>query len=123
MIEPLTLRGPRGQPRFGVIAPAPNELDPLTGLGDRDYFLARATTALATSRGLKAVILLDIDGLRRINQGLGSSAGDEVLEALAQRLMAASRRDDVVARVGGDEFAGMLAGLGEGDEGREVRTR
>jgi len=123
VIEPLPLRGPTGEPRFGVIAPAPTELDPLTGLGDRDYFLERATTALATNRGLKAVILLDIDGLRRINQGLGSTAGDEVLEALAQRLMAASRRDDVVARVGGDEFAVMLAGLGEEDEARVLATR
>jgi len=123
VIEPLPLHGPRGEPRFGVIAPAPTELDPLTGLGDRDYFLDRATAALATSRGLKAVILLDVDGLRRINQGLGSAAGDEVLEALAQRLMAASRRDDVVARVGGDEFAVMLAGLGEEDEARVLATR
>lgn len=124
MIEPLPLRDPgRGESRFGLLAPAELVADPLTGLGDRDHFLARASAALDSGRGLKAVLLLDVDGLRRINEALGSSAGDEVLEALAQRLTAASRKDDAVARVGGDEFAVLLSGLSEIEEARVLATR
>ncbi|MBV9525622.1 MAG: bifunctional diguanylate cyclase/phosphodiesterase [Candidatus Dormibacteraeota bacterium] len=123
MIEPLPLPASEDGPRLGVVPGAPHGIDALTGLVDRDHFLERAGAVLHSGGGLKAVILLDIDGLRRINQGLGSAAGDEVLEALAQRLMAASRKEDVVARVGGDEFAVLLAGLGEEDEARVLATR
>lgn len=122
-MEPLPLPElSRGGPRLGVVPGAKAELDPLTGLGDRDHFLERAGEHLARG-GLKAVLLLDVDGLRRINQALGSHAGDEVLEALAQRLVAASRKDDIVARIGGDEFAVLLGGLGEDDEARVLATR
>ncbi|MBV9099511.1 MAG: bifunctional diguanylate cyclase/phosphodiesterase [Candidatus Dormibacteraeota bacterium] len=123
MIEPLPLPASEDGPRLGVVPGAPHGIDALTGLVDRDHFLERAGAMLAAGPGLKAVIMLDIDGLRRVNQGLGTAAGDEVLEALAQRLMAASRKEDVVARVGGDEFAVLLAGLGEEDEARVLATR
>ncbi len=123
MIEPLPL--PDRDPQDGVVAVAPPglDLDPLTGLANRDDFLQRAGAVLARGPARKAALLLDVDGLRRINQGLGSAAGDEVLATLAQRLVAASRKEDVVARVGGDEFAVLLDGIGDEGEARVLATR
>jgi diguanylate cyclase (GGDEF)-like protein/PAS domain S-box-containing protein len=84
--------------------------DALTGLPNRALFAARLERALAGARergdgtGV-AVLLLDLDGFKAVNDGLGHEAGDRLLVAVGQRLAACLRAGDVAARFGGDEFA------------------
>lgn len=83
--------------------------DPLTGVGNRrqlDCYLA----ALTEARRPYAVVVADMDGLKPINDTLGHEAGDALLTAVAERLTAAVRSTDVVARIGGDEFVVLLDG-------------
>ena len=86
-------------------------VDDLTGLANRRSFLQRAEQELARaarrSRPL-ALALLDLDGFKAINDRYGHAAGDEVLRAFADVCRRATRRDDVAARFGGDEFALLL---------------
>jgi diguanylate cyclase (GGDEF)-like protein/PAS domain S-box-containing protein len=76
--------------------------DLLTGLGNRATFVANGEHLL--SQGPLAVLLIDIDNFKRVNDSLGHSAGDEVLVEFARRLLACAGPDDVVVRLGGDEF-------------------
>ncbi|MFJ2993057.1 diguanylate cyclase domain-containing protein [Pandoraea sp. NPDC087047] len=88
--------------------------DTLTGLPNRAYFESRLTQALAEARELGThVALLYLDGNRfkDINDQLGHDAGDAVLVAIAERLRQPLREGDLVARLGGDEFAVMLPGV------------
>ena len=81
--------------------------DPLTGLPNRTLALDRLAQALARRQRERidvAVFVLDLDRFKMINDSLGHAAGDEVLLALAPRLIAAVRPTDTVARLGGDEF-------------------
>jgi diguanylate cyclase (GGDEF)-like protein len=96
-------------------------LDVLTGLPNRRAFddaLERALARAARSGAAVGLLLVDVDWFKRINDTRGHTEGDAVLRELAQRLLAASRRADLVARVGGEEFAMILdapdpAALGE----------
>ncbi|WP_307831620.1 sensor domain-containing diguanylate cyclase [Nucisporomicrobium flavum] len=85
--------------------------DALTGLPNRTHLLDRAERevdiAMATG-GRIALLLLDLDGFKRVNDTVGHHAGDALLQAVGQRLQAAVRDNDVVARLGGDEFAILL---------------
>ncbi len=88
--------------------------DPLTDLPNRVLMNARLTHALdvaARQQRRVAVILMDLDNFKTINDGLGHAAGDEVLSVVAQRLRARLRRQDTVGRQGGDEFMMVLEGL------------
>jgi diguanylate cyclase (GGDEF)-like protein len=88
--------------------------DPLTGLSNRKLFYERASEAVefAIKHNHKAAILyVDLDEFKRINDAGGHKAGDEVLNVVAQRLEIAVRSIDTVARLGGDEFAIVLHGL------------
>jgi diguanylate cyclase (GGDEF)-like protein len=82
-------------------------LDPLTGLSNRLHFndrLARQIDAAATGEAA-ALVLLDLDSFKDINDRHGHVAGDRVLQQVARRLKSLASPDDVVARLGGDEFA------------------
>lgn len=88
--------------------------DSLTDLGNRALFHDRLHQGLAQARRgrqLLGVVLLDMDGLKRINDTHGHRAGDAALRGLAQRLRAATRETDLPARLGGDEFAVLLTHL------------
>ena len=86
--------------------------DPLTGLPNRQLLLDRLTTALALNlrrnRPL-AVCFIDVDGFKAINDSLGHPAGDQVLQMIGTRLLAAVRQSDTVCRYGGDEFVVLLS--------------
>lgn len=96
--------------------------DNLTGLPNRDLFLDRLRQALDRSsrdRVLRAVLFLDLDNFKVINDSLGHKAGDELLKVVAGRLRACLRPADTAARLGGDEFVVLLDGVtGVGDATR-----
>ena len=85
--------------------------DVLTGLANRSLFLDRLGHALARAvRGAKptAVLYLDLDDFKAVNDRLGHAEGDRLLVAVAERLRSATRAGDTVARLGGDEFAVII---------------
>jgi diguanylate cyclase (GGDEF)-like protein/PAS domain S-box-containing protein len=99
--------------------------DELTGLANRRSFLARAAQELAAARHagqVAALLFADLDGLKAINDEYGHEAGDEALIAAADALRETFRSSDVVARVGGDEFA-VLARTTSPDEAAALVRR
>lgn len=90
--------------------------DPLTGLPNRRLLLDRLELQLAaSSRSGRhgALLFIDMDNFKRINDTLGHEAGDKVLSEVARRLCASVRESDTVARLGGDEFVVILGSLGD----------
>jgi len=93
--------------------------DSLTGLANRPRFGDRLEHALARAERdgtAVALVFLDLDGFKEINDTLGHEAGDEVLRTVAERLGRAVRTVDTVARLGGDEFAVLLEGMSKHEE-------
>jgi diguanylate cyclase (GGDEF)-like protein/PAS domain S-box-containing protein len=92
--------------------------DGLTGLPNRVHALNQAARAMAETgaRRLSAVLFIDLDRLKSVNDRYGHPTGDEVLRIAAQRMRSATRSHDVVARIGGDEFVALLMGPVSGDE-------
>ena len=82
--------------------------DPLTGLANRSLFSLRVAAALARDDNAPAVMFLDLDDFKHVNDTLGHAAGDALLVTVAERLRASLREDDLAARLGGDEFAVLL---------------
>ncbi|MCR9237934.1 MAG: EAL domain-containing protein [Alphaproteobacteria bacterium] len=82
--------------------------DSLTGLGNRAKFANEFETRIADSSKRVAVMLIDIDEFKQVNDNFGHGAGDAVIVSVADRLMGCVRSDDVVVRLGGDEFAVLL---------------
>jgi diguanylate cyclase (GGDEF)-like protein/hemerythrin-like metal-binding protein len=90
--------------------------DPLTGLPNRHLLADRLGTALRRAdreRRPLALLFIDLDNFKAINDSLGHAAGDAVLQAAARRLAAALRSTDTVARVGGDEMVVLLPGISD----------
>ncbi|BCJ38945.1 hypothetical protein Athai_64480 [Actinocatenispora thailandica] len=87
--------------------------DPLTGLANRRYLLDVGEQVLAErpTRGTQAMVLIDLDHFKEVNDTLGHSAGDEVLTTIGRRLATAAGDDDIVVRLGGDEFAVLFVAL------------
>jgi diguanylate cyclase (GGDEF)-like protein/PAS domain S-box-containing protein len=94
--------------------------DPLTGLPNRSLLLDRLEQALRTARRLStplALLVMDLDRFKEINDTFGHHAGDLLIGEVAQRITSDLRETDTVARLGGDEFALLLPGADEGGAG------
>ncbi|MDP3744140.1 MAG: diguanylate cyclase [Methylotenera sp.] len=90
--------------------------DPLTKLPNRLLFNARLSHSLSRTKrtgDLVAVLMIDLDGFKLINDHYGHQAGDRVLEVVAERLIANTRGEDTVSRLGGDEFVVVLEDIAE----------
>ena len=85
-------------------------IDPLTDLANRTLFSQRLEKSLGNrhDRDTVAVLFVDLDDFKHVNDSLGHAAGDELLSRIAERLAASVRPGDTVARLGGDEFAVLL---------------
>lgn len=86
--------------------------DPLTGLPNRLLLMDRLERSIATANrhhGVLAVLFLDVDRFKRINDTLGHATGDKVLQSMAARMVACVRNSDTVSRQGGDEFVVLLS--------------
>jgi len=81
--------------------------DPLTELPNRSYFYQRATQALEHHSDI-AIVYIDLNHFKEINDGYGHAIGDQILHAAAQRISASVRSHDTAARIGGDEFVVLL---------------
>jgi diguanylate cyclase (GGDEF)-like protein len=91
--------------------------DALTGLCNRTVTINRLSPAARAHRsGVTAVLFIDLDKFKVINDSLGHSAGDEVLRVVGTRLSRSTRRGDVVGRLGGDEFTVIAYGVADPDE-------
>jgi diguanylate cyclase (GGDEF)-like protein len=82
--------------------------DPLTGLANRALFLDRLDRLLTGTAAPAALLCINVDEFRSVNASVGKDAADELLATLAQRLVGATRSEDTVARLGGDDFAVLV---------------
>nr|WP_231127007.1 EAL domain-containing protein [Motilibacter aurantiacus] len=96
--------------------------DHLTGLANRGYFMERLDEAVAARRQF-AVMIMDLDRFKDINDALGHHSGDQLLRAVASRLLLAAPDGATVARLGGDEFAVLLPAPGQRDEAEQLGRR
>jgi diguanylate cyclase (GGDEF)-like protein len=100
--------------------------DPLTQLPNRALFrdrLAQELAAAATGLTRGALMYVDLDHFKRVNDTLGHSAGDQLLSVVAHRLKACTKDGDTVARLGGDEFTVLLRNVGDVETVRQIAER
>jgi len=97
--------------------------DPLTNLPNRSLFRDRCEQALnlaKRNRSCAAIMWLDLDGFKEVNDTLGHAAGDQLLKEVAGRLRSRVRDVDTVARMGGDEFAIALSGVSDAEQAEKM---
>jgi diguanylate cyclase (GGDEF)-like protein/PAS domain S-box-containing protein len=97
--------------------------DPLTDLPNRSLFYDRLAVAIATAKRnghMLAVMFLDLDRFKYINDVMGHTVGDELLKEVAGQLVASVRRNDTVARIGGDEFTILLPQINHEEDAAKV---
>jgi diguanylate cyclase (GGDEF)-like protein/PAS domain S-box-containing protein len=97
--------------------------DPLTQLPNRALLLDRIEQAIARERPTIALLFVDLDDFKVVNDTLGHAAGDALLTAVAARLRGCLRSADTASRLGGDEFALLLEEVGDAAEGERVANR
>jgi len=93
--------------------------DPLTHLANRrliDEYLAKITASTYRHKDYGAVLMMDLDGFKAVNDTHGHEAGDAVLIEVAERLKHMLRAEDAIGRIGGDEFVVLIHGLGDDDK-------
>jgi diguanylate cyclase (GGDEF)-like protein len=131
------LNGPDGRPRAWIShcidvskhRYAEEELswqanhDALTGLPNRELFLERLGGHLRRRAGRVAVLFVDLDDFKVVNDSLGHGAGDRLISAVAERLSRVLRPEDVIARFGGDEFTVLLPSVTSEDDAMRVAHR
>ncbi|MDZ4779520.1 MAG: GGDEF domain-containing protein [Planctomycetia bacterium] len=113
---------------FDVIVPPPaNDVDPLTGLTNRNEFDRRLKLAIERvqreGRPHFALLFIDLDAFKPVNDQFGHAVGDRVLAAVARRLAAGVRPGDVLSRRGGDEFTVLVDSIDEAGEARRIAER
>lgn len=100
--------------------------DPLTGLPNKRLLLDRLEHAIAQRgrrEGSVAVLFIDLDGFKEVNDTMGHAAGDAVLQAVAARLRTSARHADTIARLGGDEFVMLLEACPSPREAEQVAAK
>ena len=100
--------------------------DPLTGLPNRRLFKDRLDEELIRCRKHRtkmALLFLDLDNFKRINDTLGHDAGDKLLTTIAERIVGCVRREDIVSRLGGDEFTVLLCGLDNTEPAAQIAEK
>ena len=100
--------------------------DSLTGLPNRTLLSDRLTMGLALSRrsgNRLAVLMLDLDRFKAINDTLGHSVGDQLLKAVGEQLAGIIRKSDTVARIGGDEFVLVLPQISQANDVTKLAQR
>jgi len=96
--------------------------DELTGVLRRDAFI-RQVEYLILQRRPFSLVMVDLDNFKSINDSFGHGVGDEVLKFTADTFRSALRGDDIICRMGGDEFSLVLSGVGEPEQAREIMER
>ena len=100
--------------------------DALTGLPNRAYFTDQIRKALSSARKSTrpfALLLIDLDGFKAVNDKHGHDVGDALLQIIGQRLSGCSRLSDTVARLGGDEFALLMTHMRQPEDGAVIAGR
>ena len=98
--------------------------DSLTHLANRRLFVQRVEERLrAPAIGPLAVLFLDLDDFKTVNDSLGHQAGDELLAVVGERIRSCLRESDIAARLGGDEFGVLLGAINEPDEAETIAAR
>jgi diguanylate cyclase (GGDEF)-like protein/PAS domain S-box-containing protein len=100
--------------------------DPLTGLANRKQFYERLSQSLEWARRnnqLVALMFIDLDGFKQVNDTLGHDIGDQLLKIVAQRLTTSLRSSDIVSRLGGDEFTIILSDISQVDYAAQVAEK
>ncbi len=97
--------------------------DALTGLANRTMLTTATTRTIEAATAPSAILLIDLDHFKQINDTLGHAVGDELLIAVAHRLMSSVRAYDLVARLGGDEFAVLARTIAGPEEAEQLAER